>query len=143
MEGGALNRKKAVGAVVGMAAVAAIAFAVAYLYRDPINESAFARIREGMTEAEVVEVLGRRCDEDLPNQVRHWGRLQWADSGFSRRWDGRISIYVNFNEGGIVTTSFYLEREKTTFQRIRQWLGLDAEPTYRIHGGVGPASSSI
>jgi hypothetical protein len=136
-----------IGFSLGLATIAGIVFAVAYWYRDPINVDTSAMVQAGMTEVDVNEILGRSCDDSLPYQNSGTWR-RWQDEGSYCRWNGTFgSICVNLDNDGIVTQVWFEEKEATTFQKIRRWLGIDPDPShltpYRIHGGVGPASSSI
>jgi hypothetical protein len=88
-----------------------------FLPRDPISQANCDRIKEGMSEAEVVAILGREKDEV-------WG---WAQLHHS--WIGaRGTIMVDFFAATPSTifvrrASFRPSPPQTTLEKIRGWLG--------------------
>jgi len=80
---------------------------------DPINPTNFEKIKKGMTESDVIRILGRKPDD-----------CAWCDV-----WIGQDSlIFVRFDENQLVIGSGYkaplpksLQRS-TLFDRIKKWL---------------------
>jgi hypothetical protein len=123
---------------------------VAYVFRDPINQSNFELLQEGMTEADVVRILGRACDDETMRPLKEWD-ARWDDVPPHLKiyvWQGRHGqIHVGFNEAGTVNFGWFLATRDPVLGPIRRWLGADPDPSHmtplRIHRRVGPASSSI
>jgi len=84
------------------------------LPRDPITQANCDRIKQGMSEAEVVAILGREKDE-----------LQW---GWFLTWKGPTgSICVHFPTGDrrIVRSAVFRQSQpKNILEKLRDWLGL-------------------
>jgi hypothetical protein len=83
--------------------------------RDPITKANCDRIKEGMTEKEVVAILGRKWDVE-------------ASLGGDRhafQWDGsRGTIDVRM-EKAVVDSAFFMPGPpQTVFEKVIDWLGL-------------------
>jgi hypothetical protein len=138
-----------------MATITCAVPVVAYLFRDPINPSTCERIQEGMSEPEVIAILGRPCDSELrylrgaPPLMRE-GASSEACPITEKTWNGPTGrIAVDFDDNCRVerVTCFFADNDNDLLPKIRRWLGIDPDPSqltpYRIHGGVRLVSSGI
>jgi hypothetical protein len=131
--------------VLGLAGVAAIvAISGIFLFSDDrVTDENFAKIDKGMTEADVVQILGQPDDAVF----RDVGWPELSPPRWCKTWRGsRMTISFDFTEDGLVDLkSGCTDNPDTTVGRIREWLGVGHPrlTPYRIHGGVGPGSSSI
>jgi hypothetical protein len=122
--------------VLGSAGLAAIGLLVglSVFFGDPINQENFEKIQTGMTEADIVRLLGRppsyegifiRVDDITIDQA---GAQVVKNRTFRQKaWEGgRTSILLAFTEDGTVerNCSRFVERE-TVFAGIRRWLQPD------------------
>jgi hypothetical protein len=136
-----------------LVASSGLALAIKEVLRDPITHENYARVaREGVAEAEVVEVLGRPADYAafIATQKSN-GDLHLIPV---KVWHGnRLKFMLGFNEVGTVDPdSSSAEGVETPLGKFHRWwldLTTPASPAstpltpYRIHGGVGPNSSSL
>jgi hypothetical protein len=141
-------------AIGAMVVLAGIAFVAAFLFtRDTVTVENFEKIAAGMNEDAVEAILGK------PSGSRDGWRMTTKELGpddiwreeildtYARIWHGSaITITVYFDMNGAVMNAEKEDR-LTTIERIQRWLGMEeAAPTslmpYRIHGGVGPVSTS-
>ena len=131
------KRRILIVGLVSMAVLAGTAVAAAYVYRNPTSASACAKIKEGMIEAEVRQVLGRDCDvkieETWPIEQMLDGQLVtisepvttkiWVDSS------GEINVGL-LQKTGRVCGVYFEEYDSTMLRKIRRMLWLeDAGPT--------------
>lgn len=133
--------------VAGFTAAGAIAMAVAVagFREDRVNYEAFHEIEIGMEEAEVIRILGQPDEvaycEGMKNE-----RFFLLDGWWRKTWrGGSMNISVSIGGAGQVTDA-WTEHPDTLVVKFLRWIGLREAPPpspYRIHGGVGPASSSI
>lgn len=132
------KRKTFLVGFVSMATIACTAIVLAYVFRDSVNTSSCARIREGMNEAEVNKILGRPCDEFYPvyqaslNEEiaeNEWRELMRTNS--TRIWRGPAGrLTVHFGESGTVDDSWFDENDNLFWKRIRRALSVeDEKPT--------------
>lgn len=120
-------------ALVGMATVACAAIALAIVFRDPINERSCRRIQEGMTEAEVTEILGRPSDEFQPLYEACLKELvaenEWRvviQLRSTRRWKGPSGkITVHFDASGGVNDYWFEENENSMWRKVCQILWME------------------
>jgi hypothetical protein len=148
-----MRRRWWIALSVATVAVIASLFGLSVFFEDAINSENFEKIQEGMTEADIVRLLGRPADEVQFLKVQAvssdvTGKAVVKSYSMSRKtWRGsRKNIILTFTENGIVNFPFArIEEMDTLIGSVRRWVGLDPPPLtpYRIHGGVGPASSSI
>ncbi len=120
----------------------AVAVALVLLPPGPeVTPENYGRVQNGMTRAEVEAIFGAP-----PTAVPSDNEAMW-ESG-----DGYRIAAVEFDEDGRVAGSNWVSYtdDRTAFQKaldILPWRHKDTKPShltpYRIHGGVGPASSSI
>jgi hypothetical protein len=76
---------------------------------DQINPQNIAKIKPGMPERDVEEILGGRGQFLLKN-ARAWGGADWTAT-------------VCFDDNGLVLTTMFGPQE-TFLARVRRWLGL-------------------
>jgi len=87
--------------------------------RDPITQANCDRIKEGMSVAEVVAILGRESDEAWGwGQLHHW----WKGA----RGTIQVDVVGNMRELRYVvqSASFTPSPPQTMLEKIRSWLGL-------------------
>ena len=124
---------------VGLVSVVAIGaiFVIAEAHSDPITHANFAKInRAGVTEAEVIAVLGRPADEITYTPLKEI-------SGPSlevvpvKVWNGRrTTILLGFTERDTVFPAFScFEEEETLIEKLRHW--------WVGRGGFGRKSTCI
>src|SRR5262245_3720076 len=118
-------------------AVSLLGFGTALLLwpRDRITEESFDKIRIGMTEDEVAEILGDiGCDFDslsaVDQKVVLGVRAKAFDATLDIRedkiWVGRHGIIgIRIDEGRVGVNMCYITRggEQTWIDRLRDWLG--------------------
>jgi hypothetical protein len=100
------------------------AFAVAYVWRDPVNPETSARIRQGMTYEGACQLIGRVCDDD--NIFPH---RDGTGSITRKYWRGPAgTLIVDLDEAAVVQAVHFVDREDTLLRQIRRKLGLEPEP---------------
>lgn len=100
-----------------LVAVAAGSFTVAYvLMTDSINRDTYARIQTGMTEAEVIKILRKPCDECYD------GIKIWNGS------TGRIGLMIGIQ--GTVGHKEFDDYDNSVRLKMLRWLRIDP-PTHR------------
>ncbi len=130
-------------ALTGVVAIALL-FGVQFSRTDRVTYENFQQIAIGMQEAYGHRSLSEPDEvtycAGLPNErflfIPWWRRKTWHGS--------TMSVSISIDQHGTVTDAC-TEHRVTFFVKVRQWLGLEQPrfTPYRIHGGVGPASSSI
>ena len=102
--------------------VASASFIAAYVFMsDSINQNTYASIRKGMTEAEVIRLIGRPCDIAYPVDGH-------VPRGEAMIWNGKSGrICVCFLEGGAAERIQFDEHEdrNSVSRKIRRWLRID------------------
>jgi hypothetical protein len=123
--------------------VCAVVVVLTLMMRSPLTKENFDRIQVGMTRTEVEAVFG-----EPPTSLLFENYSLWESA------DGYQIMTVEFGEDGRVLRTGWSDfpDDRTALQKaldslpLRQ-LWIKDEPShltpYRIHGGVGPASSSI
>jgi hypothetical protein len=130
----AMRKRKWLFVGIVTATVACAVPVVAYLFRDPINESACERIKEGMTEADVIRILGRPCDYlnyyEAKTQDASDGDWKVLERGERKFWHGPAGkVTVDFEDKtGTVQGVWFRENENSLWLRVRRWLGIDPIP---------------
>ncbi len=122
----------------GLAAVALIGtvLLIAEANSDPITHANFLKINQaGVTEAEVIAVLGRPADEIVYTPSKGIPGLLGLVS--VKIWEGRrTTIRLGFAEGDTIFPAFScFEEEETLIEKLRHW--------WKGHGAFGRKSTCI
>jgi hypothetical protein len=130
----AMAKRKWLIVGIALAAVACAVPVVAFLFRDPVNQSACERIQEGMTEAEVIRILGRP-GESVSHE--HQTAVEQTSDGNlhaivrrveTRIWNGPAgSIQVDFKESGTVQAARFDENGNSVWPKVRRTLWSEEE----------------
>ena len=119
----------ALGTVVIAASAATFLFQT--IFADPISRENFARIKEGMTEADVKELFGRPADDVMFLEVDippgDGKRASVTHTFLWKIWKGsRVNIKVVIGKDGVVNVPYCsVEELDTITARVRRWIGLD------------------
>jgi hypothetical protein len=114
-----------------MPALALLAVGVLLLWpRTAITRENAAKIREGMTRAEVEAILGK-TPVPRPTDKKIWHRTPNGAEMFvgDYWWEGDMVVIVAFDDAGKVRETQTFEvpdsaRRDTFLDRVRRWLGL-------------------
>jgi outer membrane protein assembly factor BamE (lipoprotein component of BamABCDE complex) len=137
--------------VLGSAVFAAIGLIVglSVFFGDPINKANFDKVQEGMTEADVVRLLGRPANNATHIQFQEatvdqaGTHVVKTRTVIQKNWQGsRTNIAVAFNENGTVDRNFaYFVETDTILGSIRRWLGFDPLPIAPPPAAAPPMAS--
>jgi hypothetical protein len=105
-----------------------------FFFKDSITQGACAAIKEGMTEADVIRILGKSCGRTQPfltrvQEVNPDGSVRMVVLTKTRKtWNGNAgSISVDFAEAGFVESSWFEEGDNSVWRKVRRALRLEEE----------------